>query len=300
MSGQTIDSSAVLGVDAETDDWKALGHCMDVIGECWDDGVSSGFVRANWTLLDRHLVTIINQAKKARKLLGGREDALRFASVHIEKCARCGEECRESSITSPSLVTALFCRHDSIYRTFANVDVWDAQRDAQRWTGGSPIIAHPPCRLWSSLAHMSTAPTEEKELTLWAVGQVRRWGGLLEHPQRSKIWKILPQPWKSDEYGITVEMDQWHWGHPASKPTRLYICGATSLPEWPLRHGKPWKTVTGITGQPGRRCTDAERQATPKDFAAWLLRVARSCKPNDQVMRERNNQNMDGKTKGRV
>ena len=69
MSGQTIDPSALLGVDAETDDWKALGHCMDVIGECWDDGVSSGFVRANWTLLDRHLVTIINQAKKARKLL---------------------------------------------------------------------------------------------------------------------------------------------------------------------------------------------------------------------------------------
>ena len=100
MSGQTIDSSAVLGVDAETDDWKALGHCMDVIGECWDDGVSSGFVRANWTLLDRHLVTIINQAKKARKLLGGREDALIFASAHIEKCKRCGEECRESSITS--------------------------------------------------------------------------------------------------------------------------------------------------------------------------------------------------------
>ena len=62
-------SSTLLGVDAETDDWKALGHCMDVIGECWDDGVSSGFVRANWTLLDRHLVTIINQAKKARKLL---------------------------------------------------------------------------------------------------------------------------------------------------------------------------------------------------------------------------------------
>jgi hypothetical protein len=98
---------------------------------------------------------------------------------------------------------------------------------------------------------MSTAPAEEKELAIWSIAQVRKWGGVLEHPQRSRIWKNLPQPWKSDEYGVTVELDQWHWGHPASKPTRLYICGASKLPEWPLRTGQPWKTVTGIKGQPG-------------------------------------------------
>ena len=179
-------------------------------------------------------------------------------------------------------ISVLFARRDSIYKTLPGVDVWDADRDALRWSGGTPVVAHPPCRLWSSLAHMSTAPKEEKELAIWAIEQVRKWGGVLEHPQRSQIWKILPQPWRSDEWGITVELDQWHWGHPASKPTRLYICGATSLPEWPLRMGKPWKTVTGIKGQPGRRCTDAEREATPPEFAAWLVELARICWANDQ------------------
>jgi hypothetical protein len=89
--------------------------------------------------------------------------------------------------------------------------------------------------------------------------------------------------WKSDEYGITIELDQWHWGHAASKPTRLYICGADKLPGWPLRMGKPWKTVTGIKGQPGRRCTDAEREHTPALMAEWLIETARICSANAQA-----------------
>ena len=175
-------------------------------------------------------------------------------------------------------VAALFALADSIYKTLPGCDVWDAQRDARLWPGGCPIVAHPPCRLWSSLAHMSTAPAEEKDLATWAVEQVREWGGVLEHPQRSRLWRILPQPWTSDGYGITVELNQWHWGHPASKPTRLYVCGADRLPEWPMRMGKPYKTVTGIKGQPGRRCTDREREATPPQFAHWLVELARRCK----------------------
>ena len=54
----------------------------------------------NWAFLCGHYKLLLGEAIK---LLGGREDALRFASAHIEKCARC-EECRESSIPSTDLL----------------------------------------------------------------------------------------------------------------------------------------------------------------------------------------------------
>ena len=59
----------------------------------YDDAVAPDH---NWAYLCGHYQLLLSQAIK---LLGGRKDALRFASVHIEKCARC-EECRESSIPS--------------------------------------------------------------------------------------------------------------------------------------------------------------------------------------------------------
>ena len=60
----------------------------------YDDAVAPDH---NWAYLCGHYKLLLGEAIK---LLGGRKDALRFASVHIEKCARCGEECCESSITS--------------------------------------------------------------------------------------------------------------------------------------------------------------------------------------------------------
>ena len=59
----------------------------------YDDAVAPDH---NWAHLCGHYKLLLGEAIK---LLGGREDALRFASAHIEKCARC-EECRESSIPS--------------------------------------------------------------------------------------------------------------------------------------------------------------------------------------------------------
>lgn len=54
------------------------------------------------------------------------------------------------------LVTVLFARQDSIYKTMPYVDVYDIQRDAMTFDGATPIVAPtPPCRAWGQLSHMA-------------------------------------------------------------------------------------------------------------------------------------------------
>lgn len=79
-------------------------------------------------------------------------------------------------------VAALFVMKNSVYHDCAGVDCWDAERDARLWGGGSPVVAHPPCRAWSRLRHFSKAPESEKELALLAVELVRTWGGRVGAP----------------------------------------------------------------------------------------------------------------------
>lgn len=47
-------------------------------------------------------------------------------------------------------VAALFCRSDSVYKSMPGVDVFDLERDALTWSGGSPVVAHPLCRARSA------------------------------------------------------------------------------------------------------------------------------------------------------
>ena len=76
-------------------------------------------------------------------------------------------------------VAVLFSRSDSIYRTMPGLDVWDEQRDAKRWQGGCPVVAHPPCRMWGRYAQWAKGSEAERALSVWAVDQVRKWGGVL-------------------------------------------------------------------------------------------------------------------------
>jgi hypothetical protein len=180
----------------------------------------------------------------------------------------------------------LFVRADSVYKNL-ECDAWDAERNALAWPGGTPVVAHPPCRLWGRLFKQSTAPTAERELALWAVDQVRRWGGVLEHPAKSKLWpaKGLPRPGQRDEFGFTLSVSQWWWGHKAEKNTWLYVCGCEPFdaPEMPFKIGE----ATHCIAQSSRRqrlrfrpeVTKAEREHTPPAFAAWLLELAGRCHP---------------------
>ena len=127
-------------------------------------------------------------------------------------------------------VAALFVRQDSIYKRMPGVDAWDIERDARRWPGGCPVIAHPPCRGWGKLSYFAKPRSGELELGPWAVAQVRRFGGVLEHPKDSKLWAAagLPRPGQRDDFGgWTLPITQHWWGHRAEKYTWLYIVGVS-------------------------------------------------------------------------
>ncbi|MGH8569729.1 MAG: hypothetical protein ACREXU_17430, partial [Gammaproteobacteria bacterium] len=185
-------------------------------------------------------------------------------------------------------MAVLYADTHSVYKLLPGCDVWDETRDARRWPGDAPVVAHPPCRLWGQMRKLSTAPSEERELALHAVAMVQKWGGVLEHPKGSTLWRAagLPEIGERDAHGgWTAEVHQHWWGHRAEKATRLYVCGCEpeNMPPIKLRFSTPTHVVSnghGLRkGDAGfrSRVTDRERQATPRAFAEWMVEVARLC-----------------------
>lgn len=184
-------------------------------------------------------------------------------------------------------VAALFVMNDSIYKTLPGVECYDKDRNALKFDGGCPVIVHPPCRLWGKLKYFSTASLDEKGLAIWAIDQVRKCGGVLEHPAFSDLWlgSRLPIPnGLPDEHGgYTIEVDQFHFGHKARKRTWLYIMGIPkkNLPAIPHRKGQPTHVIASSTQRAGRlglkHVNKHDRSATPIAFAKWLVKVARLC-----------------------
>lgn len=190
-------------------------------------------------------------------------------------------------MTSPRQVAALFVREDSIYKTMPGVDAWDAARDALAWPGGYPVVAHPPCRAWGQLRRFAKPRPGEMDLAPWAVEQVRRWGGVLEHPAKSSLWPALglPEPALRDSYGgWTMPLLQFDWGHRASKATRLYIVGIEprDVPAVPLVLGVApcviggsKRNKAGVRRQDRPEISKQDRERTPVDLAEWLVALAR-------------------------
>lgn len=196
------------------------------------------------------------------------------------------------------LVSILFTRSDSIYKTLG-VDCWDIDRDATKWPGGNSIVAHPPCRCWGTLKHFAKPRPGEKELAIWAVRQIRKWGGVLEHPRSSSLWKHmnLPTGTQRDEFGgFSISVNQHWFGHRAEKKTLLYIVGMDpgDLPDYSFSNELPtgviysgfkrpnknapksvWKKVCHKNGRV--EISKKEREATPVEFAKWLIEVAKRC-----------------------
>jgi len=180
-------------------------------------------------------------------------------------------------------VAALFVRADSVYKTLPGVDPWDIERDARLWPGGCSVVAHPPCRTWGRLRHFANAPEGEHALALWAVEQVRQFGGVLEHPKASTLWPAagLPTPGARDKYGgWTMPINQHCFGHRAEKATLLYIvgCEPSDLPAFPFRMDDPTHVVQSRKRAGSKpHIMKAEREQTPPALARWLVDVASRC-----------------------
>lgn len=181
-------------------------------------------------------------------------------------------------------IAVLFARSDSHYKALPDTDVWDIERDARRWPGGSPLVAHPPCRMWGRLRQFAKGRPDEKQLAIQAVDWIRKHGGVLEHPAESTLWLHcdLPRPGEfPDEHGgWCLEIEQFHWGHRAEKATWLYIVGCTpsELPPIPRRPGRPTHCVRPTKSYPRLpSITKAEREHTPPELASWLVTLAKRC-----------------------
>lgn len=167
-------------------------------------------------------------------------------------------------------------------------DCWDESRDARLYAGPNPVVAHPPCGPWGRLRHLYRGGEGPRELAPFAVEQVRRFGGVLEHPRYSKLWPFceLPLPGaQADRFaGRTYEVSQCDWGHPARKMTWLYVVGAIPGPPPPSREPTHW--ISGGRGRVGKKanttpvppgikvCSAQQRRRTPPAFAEWLIDLA--------------------------
>ena len=185
-----------------------------------------------------------------------------------------------------SQVAVLFARSDSIYKTMPGCDVYDKDRDALSYAGSLPVIAHPPCRGWARLRQFAKPEPGEKELAFFAVNKIRQCGGVLEHPEASRLWPEydLPPAGERDAYGgFTFPLSQFWFGHKAEKRTWLYICGIEpgSLPPFEIILGQPSHVVSTSKRKDGvvrPELSKADRERTPPAFAQWLFDLTLLCK----------------------
>lgn len=180
-------------------------------------------------------------------------------------------------VTSPAeTVAALYVRDDGHYPGMDGVDAWTADRDATRYAGPWPVVAHPPCAPWGR--YRTIAPTRQRaDLAVRAVDQVRWYGGVLEHPASSHLWiaRDMPPPGNDPDQwgGWAMLIRQSWWGHAAPKPTWLYIVGVGPDGIPPIPPPVP---------DPGGRIEQMEvrdREMTPGALAVWLVALARVCRP---------------------
>lgn len=170
-------------------------------------------------------------------------------------------------------------------------DWWDEKRDARNYAGPNPVVAHPPCQLWTNLAGVNfkrhggphNRPGNDAGCFDAALCSVLRWGGVLEHPAGSYAWSTfgLETPragcWLGGAKGWTCEIWQSAYGHRARKRTWLFYSGAVSpfALDWsrfPGTHQCGWFDRAKPTL--GKR----ESSATPQLLAEWLIELAAQAK----------------------
>jgi len=80
------------------------------------------------------------------------------------------------------MIAVLYADPRGIYAGLPDVDLWDETRDARRYPGPHPVVAHPPCARWCRLAGLVEARWghrrgEDGGTFAAGLAAVRRWGG---------------------------------------------------------------------------------------------------------------------------
>lgn len=214
--------------------------------------------------------------------------------------------CRYAAdMSQPITVAALYVAPDGIYHGLDGVELWDEVRDARLYPGPHPVVAHPPCQRWGRFWHGSTRKPHQYKLGddqgcfASAIAAVRKWGGVLEHPEASHAWRIfgLTAPprsggWvKADGVGWTCCVEQGHYGHLARKATWLYVvnrspvrpprltwgeCRQRLHPVALERYGYLRARRIGMMAMVGGKRKTEIRNATPVAFRDLLISIARS------------------------
>lgn len=208
------------------------------------------------------------------------------------------------------VVAALFVETSGCYSNLENCDPWGINRDARKYTGPHPVVAHPPCQRWGR--YWSGGPSARVRRILGdddgcfesALASVRRWGGVLEHPEASHAFKRfgLGSPNKAGQWHVSeLGRDAWvccveqgHYGHPARKATWLYYVGANPTDLiWGKSsgirldegfHSKAERDAARAAGRkPIKRLSTAQNLATPIAFRDTLLSLARNSNAQERA-----------------
>jgi hypothetical protein len=191
-------------------------------------------------------------------------------------------------------VAALFVQARGVYFEQPDVDAWDVKRDAMKYAGPLPVIAHPPCSRWCQLASVNEKRYghrigDDGGLFAFALDAVRRWGGVLEHPAETVAWERFglrtphrPGGWLPTRDGGSVcQVEQGHYGCRARKATWLYAAHVPALPSLTWGPSMPQATVSFCRNHGGGdlpRLSKREASRTPPDFARMLIDTAASAR----------------------
>jgi hypothetical protein len=193
------------------------------------------------------------------------------------------------------VIAALYVQTNGCYFGLPDVDPWDEARDARKYAGPWPVVAHPPCQLWVNLAHVNfkryggerNRPGNDGGCFASALAAVRKFGGVLEHPAFSNAWAAhgLLRPNIVGDWSASLSRSEWTcevwqsaYGHKARKRTWLLYVGDASPPPMHWQRD-PGTHQIGYHDQRGKSrnkptVTKREANATPPSFRDALLRLA--------------------------
>lgn len=229
---------------------------------------------------------------------------LRCAPMSPSCPCGCHDLEREAERLYPSAsVAALFVDPVGPYVGLPNVDPWDERRDARKYAGPLPVVAHPPCERWGRFAegapkHKTQKLGDDGGCFKAALEAVRRFGGVIEHPQGSHAFHHFRLPIPDGKWtpadawgGRSCYIWQRAYGHKAAKPTWLYaVLPAFPAMDWTQTPGPPYIGGDGFHSASERRRAKAradykpvpqipreENHLTPPLLVQTLVDMAQTC-----------------------